>query len=88
MGVFSEIYPDSISDSSITEKSAVIEWVEEEHEIMSGKEFVIQDLCRIKGVYLNRLSQKNNQQFSEAEIEANFEITTTCIHSKRFIGQV
>ena len=35
--VFSEIYPGSISDSNITEKSDVLNWVEEEHEIMSDK---------------------------------------------------
>ena len=86
--VFSEIYPGSISDSNITEKSEVINWVNEDHEIMSDKGFAIQDLCSIKGIYLNRPSQKNNPQFSEAEIANNFDIAATRIHVERFIGRV
>ena len=31
------IYPGSLSDSNITEKSDVISWVKEEHEIMSDE---------------------------------------------------
>lgn len=46
--MFSEIYPGPGSDSVITEKFEVICWVEEEHEIRSGKGFTIQDLRSIK----------------------------------------
>ena len=86
--VFSEIYSGSISDSNITRKFDVLNWVEEEHEIMSGKGFAMQDFGNIKGIYLNRLSQKNNPQFSEAEAANNFDIAGTRIHVKKFIGRV
>ena len=52
--VFSDIYPGSISDTDITDKTAVLEYVTEEHEIMTDRGFSIQDLCAIKGISLNR----------------------------------
>ena len=52
--LFSEIYPGSISDSEITEKSNATLYVEEEHEIMSDCGFSIQDFCAKKGILLNR----------------------------------
>ena len=61
--VFKEVYDRSISDSDITKNSALISWVEEEHEIMSGKGFAIQHFCSIKGDFLNRTCQKNNTVF-------------------------
>ena len=48
--LFSDIYPGSISDSEITEKSGVINYVEQEHEIMSDRGFSIQELCTVKGI--------------------------------------
>lgn len=89
MGLFfSDIYPGSISDSEITEKTGILEFVQEEHEVMSDKGFSIQELCASKGVTLNRPKQKNNPQFSEAEIQDNFNIASTRIHVERFIGRV
>ena len=85
---FSDVYPGSISDSAITEKSRVLDFVEPEHEIMSDKGFAIQDYCSCKGIYLNRPAQKNNPQFSNAEIAGNFDIAATRIHVKRFIDRV
>ena len=43
--IFTGIDPGSICDSSITEKSDVISWVEEEHEIILDKEFAFQNIC-------------------------------------------
>ena len=43
--IFIEIYSWSISDSDIIEKSDLINWVEEEHVIMSG--FPMQDLSKV-----------------------------------------
>ena len=89
MGIlFSDIYPGSISDTDITEKSGALQYVEEEHEIMSDRGFAIQDLCAIKGVYLNRPKQKDLDQFKQSDIQQNFDIASTRIHVERFIGRV
>ena len=86
--LFSDIYPGSISDSEITEKSGVLQFVEESHEIMSDRGFAIQDMCAIKGVFLNRPKQKDADQFSQSEVQRNFDIASTRIHVERFIGRV
>ena len=62
--LFSEIYPGSISDSEITEKSNATLYVAEEHEIMSDRGFSIQDFCAKKVILLNRPKQKDSSQFS------------------------
>ena len=56
--LFSDVYPGSISDSAITEKTDVLKFVECEHELMSDRGFAVQDYCAVKGVYLNRPAQK------------------------------
>ena len=78
--LFSEIYPGSISDSEITEKAGALNFVEEEHEIMSDRGFSIQELCAIKGVALNRPKQKDCDQFSQKDVALNFDIAATRIH--------
>lgn len=89
MGImFSEVYPGSISDSEITEKTNTIHYVNEAHEIMSDRGFSIQDLCSAKGITLNRPKQKENPQFNETEVQRNFDIASTRIHVERFIGRV
>ena len=55
---FSDIYPGSISDNCITEKSGVVHWIQPEHELMTDRGFAIQDLRALKGIYLNRPAQK------------------------------
>ena len=85
---FSDIYPGSISDNSITEKSGVIQWIQPEHELMADRGFAVQDLCSSKGIYLNRPAQKMSDQFSQAEVASNFDIASTRIHVERFIGRV
>ena len=59
--MFSEIYPGPGSDSVITEKFEVICWVEEEHEIRSGKGLPSK-ICVVSKI-LNRPCQKYNQAF-------------------------
>ena len=86
--IFSDIYPGSISDSEITEKSDVLSFVREEHELMSDRGFAVQDLCSLKGIYLNRPKQKDCDQFSENEVQKNFDIASTRIHVERYIGRV
>ena len=87
--VFSELYSGSIFDSNLTEKTDVLTRVVKEHEIMSDQGFAIQGFCSIKGIYLNRPSQKkNNPQFCETEVTNNFYIAATRIHVERFIGRV
>ena len=86
--LFSDIYPGSISDSEITEKSGTILFVEKEHEIMSDRGFSIQDFCAIKGVSLNRLKQKECDQFARVDVAKNFDIAATRIHVERFIGRI
>ena len=86
--LFSGIYPGSISDSEITEKSGTILFVEKEHELMSDRGFSIQDFCAIKGVSLNRPKQKECDQFAQVDVAKNFDITSTRIHVERFIGRI
>ena len=82
------IYPGSISDNNITEKSGVIHWIQPEHELMEAREFGVQDLCALKGIHLNRPAQKMSDQFTQAEDASNFDIASTRIHVERFIGRV
>lgn len=51
--IFSNVYPGSISDTDITEKTGVVlGYVNEGHEVMTDKGFSIQDLCACnKGCY-------------------------------------
>jgi len=83
--LFSDIYPGSISDNNITEKSGVIHWIQPEHELMADRGFAVQDLCALKGVHLNRPAQKRSDQFTQAEVASNFDIASTRIHVERFI---
>lgn len=53
--IFSEIYPRSVCDSNIVEKSDLISWVETEPEIMSGKEFAIQNFGSIEPKFFRKL---------------------------------
>ena len=78
--LFSDIYPGSISDSEITEKSRVLQFVEEEHEIMSDKGFSIQDLCAKKGFSSTGLNRKKminllRDKFKEISILRPLEYT-------------
>ena len=55
---------------------------------MADRGFAIQDLCVLKGIYLNRPAQKLSDQFTQAEVASNFDIVSTRIHVERFIGRV
>ena len=89
MGIlFSDVYPGSISDSDITEKAGILNLIEEEHELMSDRGFAVQELCSIKGIFLNRPKQKDEDQFTQQEVHRNFDIASTRIHVERFIGRV
>ena len=87
--IFSEIYPGSISDTEITEKTDILNYVSEDHEIMTDRGFSIQDLCAIKGVSLNRPKQKDSDsgKFQQGEIHRNFDVSSTRIHVERYIGR-
>ena len=63
--LFSDVYPRSMSDSEITEKAGDLNFVQEEHEILSDKGVSIQELCAIKGSTLNRPEQNESHQFSQ-----------------------
>ena len=54
----------------------------------AGRGFAVQDLCALKGVHLNRPAQKMSDQFKQAEVASNFDITSTRIHVEGFIGRV
>ena len=88
--IFSEIYPGSISDTEITEKTDILNYVSEDHEVMTDREFSIQDLCAIKGVSLNRPKQKDSDsgKFQQGEIHRNFDVSSSRIHVERYIGRV
>ena len=86
--LFSDVYPGSITDSEITDKSKAIDYVEEEQEIMSDRGFAIADLLISKGITLNRPKQKEGQQFPDKESSENFDVAGTRIHVERFIGRV
>ena len=84
----SDIYPGSISDSKRTEECVAARFVESKHEIMNDHGFLIQELCAVRGITLNRPKQKENDQFAERVIATNFDIAATRIHVERFIGRV
>ena len=87
--LFSDIFfSGSISDSKITEECGAIYLVEQEHEIMSHRDFSIQELCVSRGITLNRPKQKENDQFMEVDVATNFDIAATHIHIEQFIGRV
>nr|XP_012563074.2 uncharacterized protein LOC105847821 [Hydra vulgaris] len=83
--LFSDIYPGSISDSDLTEKSDTILFVEKDHEIMSDRGFSIQEFCATKGITLYRPKQKDSDQFSQVDVARNFDIASTRIHVERYI---
>ena len=63
--IFDEIYPESIADFNIIEKFDVICCVEWEYKSMLNKGFTIENFYSIKGVYLNRPSQKKMQSLQK-----------------------
>ena len=86
--LFSDIFHGSISHSKITEECGAVHLVEQEHEIMSGRGFSIQELCASRGITLNRPKQKDNDQFMEVDVVTNINIAATCIHVEQFIERV
>ena len=62
--------------------------VQPEHELMADRGLAIQDLCALKGIYLNHPAQKLSDLFTQAEVASNFDIASTRIHVEQFIGQV
>ena len=83
--LFSDIYSGLISDSKLTEECVAVYFVENEHEMISGHGFSIQELCAVRGITLNRPKQKENDQFAESDAATNFDIAATRIHAERFI---
>ena len=61
--LFSDVYPGSISDTEITMKTNVIDFLFEGHELMTDRGFSVQDYCAEKGITLNRPKQKDNPQY-------------------------
>ena len=55
---------------------------------MSDRGFAVQELCSIRGIFLNRPKQKDEDQFSQQEVHRNFDIASTRIHVERFIARV
>ena len=53
---------------------------------MADRGFAIHDLFALKGIYLNRPAQKLSDKFTE--VASNFDIASTRIHVKQFIGRV
>ena len=50
--------------------------------------FLIQELCALRGIILNRPKQKESEQFVERDVATNIDITATQIHVEHFIGRV
>ena len=86
--IFSDIYPRSISDSKHAEECGAVYFVKNKHEIMSNRGFLIKELCIVRGISLNRPKQKENNQFAEKDIAANFDITATQIYVDGLKGRV
>ena len=58
----------------------VFQWIQPEHELIADRGFAIQDLCALRGIYLNRPAQKLSDQFTQAEVASNLDIASTRIH--------
>ena len=68
------LFPWSISVSKITEGCGEVYLVEREHEIMSDRDFSIQQLCASRGITLDRPKQKESHQFMEVDVATKFHI--------------
>ena len=44
---------------------------------MSDRGFSIQELCAVRGITLNRLKHKENDQFAERDTATKFDIAAT-----------
>ena len=64
----------------------VFQWIQPEHELTADRGFAIQDLCALRGIYLNRPAQKLSDQFTQAEVASNLDIASTRIHVELHIG--
>lgn len=64
-----KIFRFNIEFSNNREIYCVLPIIRKEHELMSDPGFAVQDLCAIKGIYLNRPKQKDCDQFLENEVQ-------------------
>ena len=62
--LFSDVFPGSISESALTDKPGVLDWLEPEHELMSDRGFSVHEQCVVKGIFLNCPAQKSTNQFA------------------------
>eukprot|EP00794_Sanderia_malayensis_P013250 gene13250-14612_t len=66
MGIlFSEIYPGSIPDSEITEKAGALNFVEEEHEVMSDRFFNTRLMCNQRGCFKQTKTKRLRSVFAK-----------------------
>ena len=49
--LFSDVFPGSISESALTDKPGVLDWLEPEHELMSDKGFSVHEQCVVKEIF-------------------------------------
>lgn len=73
---FIDVFPGSISESALTDKPGLLDWLEPEHELMPDRGFSVHEQCIVKGIFLNRPAQKSTNQFCSAEIASNFDIAS------------
>lgn len=85
----SDLYPGSISDKKITQKSGLIDLCEEGDAIMVDKGFLISDLTTPKGIDLIIPPfKKAKKQFMPHEVEATKSIASLRIHVEREMERI
>ena len=82
--MLSKIYPGSISDSNITEKTLM--WLAGfRNQNIKG---LSSNIFLVSKMFFEKANVRNIIQFSEAEVATNFDITPTSFHIQRFTGHV
>ena len=88
-GFASELYPGSITDKEITVKSGFLAFLEQDHEIMADKGFLIQDeLAAVGATLITPAFLKGKQQFSIEEGEKNKKVASLRVHGERCMERI
>ena len=84
----SSLWAGSVSDVELTQKSGLLDLLEEGDNVMADKGFKIEEELRKRGITLNIPPFMLNGRFSEHELQVTKEIASLRIHVERAIERV